>query len=242
MNELSLFTGIGGGVYAARLLGWRTVGYVERADYCQQIIRARIDDGTFEDAPIFGSVESFIGEGYADAYSGLVGVLTAGYPCQRFSSATRGRRVAANLWPETRQCISIIRPSYVMLENVAGARESLEHARCDLESMGYRVHGPEALSASDLGAPFPGERLWVVAATDVHREPTFAEHGEVAELPTPPTSVWTDVERGDLGMVDGTTHRGKRLAATGNAQVPLMAATAWIRGMSELFGGPNDNS
>lgn len=51
MNELSLFTGAGGGVLASNLLGWTTIGYVEYDDYCQRVIAQRIKDGIFDEAP-----------------------------------------------------------------------------------------------------------------------------------------------------------------------------------------------
>jgi site-specific DNA-cytosine methylase len=62
MNELSLFTGAGGGVYGTKLLGHRIVGYVEWDKYCQQVISARIRDGIFDDAPIFGDIRAFTKE------------------------------------------------------------------------------------------------------------------------------------------------------------------------------------
>ena len=56
VNELSLFTGGGGGVWASKLLGHRVVGYVEWEPYCQRIIAQRIEDGIFDDAPIIDDV------------------------------------------------------------------------------------------------------------------------------------------------------------------------------------------
>ncbi len=61
-RHLSLFSGAGGGEYAAKLLGWRTVCYVEREPYCQRVIQARIADGIFDDAPIWGDVATFDGK------------------------------------------------------------------------------------------------------------------------------------------------------------------------------------
>ena len=87
MKELSLFSGAGGGVLGTQLLGWETIGYVEYNEYCQRVIRQRIEDGYLDEAPIFSDVNAFISEGYADAYKGMVGVISAGFPCQPFSVA-----------------------------------------------------------------------------------------------------------------------------------------------------------
>jgi DNA (cytosine-5)-methyltransferase 1 len=65
MLELSLFTGAGGGILGTHLLGWTPVGYVEFNDYCQRVLKARIQDGHIPEAPIFGDIRAFISDGYA---------------------------------------------------------------------------------------------------------------------------------------------------------------------------------
>jgi DNA (cytosine-5)-methyltransferase 1 len=60
VNVLHLFAGAGGGVLADRLLGFRSVGYVEIEPYCQAVLKARIADGSIDPAPIFGDVREFI--------------------------------------------------------------------------------------------------------------------------------------------------------------------------------------
>ena len=80
LRELSLYSGAGGGILGSKILGWSTIGYVEFDKYCQKILQARIADGIFDDAPIFGDVRDFITGGYAEAYCGYVDVLTAGFP------------------------------------------------------------------------------------------------------------------------------------------------------------------
>ena len=137
MRELSLFTGAGGGLLGTKLLGWTTLGYVEIDDYCQRIIRQRIEDGYLDRAPIFGDIQAFIDQGYANIYQGMVDVVTAGFPCQAYSSAARGNNTAVSLWPETAEVIRRIRPKYVFLENVPRA-------------FGENV---PLISAADLGAP-----------------------------------------------------------------------------------------
>ena len=84
MWELSLFSGAGGGLLASKLLEWRTVGYVEFNEYCQRVIAARIADGHLDPAPIFGDIRAFIADGYAASYSGMVDVVSGGFPCQPF--------------------------------------------------------------------------------------------------------------------------------------------------------------
>jgi site-specific DNA-cytosine methylase len=41
MRELSLFSGCGGGILGAMLLGWRTVAAVERDPYCVRLLCER---------------------------------------------------------------------------------------------------------------------------------------------------------------------------------------------------------
>ncbi|KKM24911.1 hypothetical protein LCGC14_1600270 [marine sediment metagenome] len=87
MAHLSLFTGGGGEEWGVKLLNWTTIGYVEIDDYCQRVIRQRILDGYFNEAPIFSDIRAFIDSGCAELYRGITDVLTAGFPCQPFSVA-----------------------------------------------------------------------------------------------------------------------------------------------------------
>ena len=168
MNELSLFTGAGGGLLGTKLLGWKAIGYVEKEPYCQKVIRQRITDGILDAAPIFGDIRKFISEGYAAAYTGLVDVLTAGFPCQPFSVA--GKRKQAdderNMWPATADVIGIVKPRFVLLENVPGVREYLPVVVRDLRRRGYDVSHPLQLGADDVGAPHRRKRVWIVAHTN----------------------------------------------------------------------------
>ena len=166
MRELSLFSGAGGGLLATKwLLGWRTLGYVEIDDYCQKIIAARIRDDLLDDAPIFGDIRTFIREGFASGYRGMVDIVSAGFPCQPFSIA--GQRKGAiddrNMWPETVQCIRIVRPRYVLLENVPAllADKYIGRIFGDLAESGYDARW-DCIPASAVGANHQRDRLWIV--------------------------------------------------------------------------------
>ena len=165
LNELSLFTGAGGGLLGTKLLGWKAIGYVEKEPYCQKVIRQRIADGILDAAPIFGDIRKFISEGYAASYTGMVDVITAGFPCQPFSVA--GKRKQAdderNMWPATADVIGIVKPRFVLLENVPGVREYLPVVVRDLRRCGYEVSHPLQLGADDVGAPHRRKRVWIVA-------------------------------------------------------------------------------
>lgn len=249
MKHLSLFSGAGLGEWAARyLLGWETVGYVEWNKYCQRVLRARIEDGSFHDAPIFGDIRDFITGGHAEAYAGNIDIITAGFPCQPFSNA--GHQLGAddprNMWPATAECLRIIRPKYALLENVPTLINSgyFPTILGDLAEMGMdAIWG--VFSACASGAPHTRERLFILAYANggrlesgvqqSHRgeticqqgTPTFRSHRTTQNPLRLPSEVWRAGHGALLRMADGDTARGHRIKALGNGQVPIVVATAW---------------
>lgn len=167
MNELSLFTGAGGGVLGTKLLGFNHVGYVEYEKYCQKTLRQRIADGLLDAAPIFGDINEFIEEGYAESYKGMVDVITAGFPCQPFSVAGKGLAESdpRNMWPQTIRTIGVIRPRFTLLENVPGlfAHKYIQRIFGDMAEIGYDCRWCP-LSAADCGAPHRRSRQWFLMA------------------------------------------------------------------------------
>jgi DNA (cytosine-5)-methyltransferase 1 len=165
VRELSLFSGAGGGLLGSLLLGWQPIGYVEFNDYCQRVIAQRIADGILPNAPIFGDIRSFVSEGYAAAYTGLVDVISGGFPCQPFSVAGKraGADDARNMWPATIAAIRIIRPTFCFLENVPGLVSSgyFNTVIGDLTESGYDCRW-RVLSAAEVGAPHKRDRLWIM--------------------------------------------------------------------------------
>ena len=162
INELALFAGAGGGLLASKLLGWRTVCYVEWDAYAVEVLRARIRDGYLDDAPIWDDCFSFDGTPWA----GLVDVITAGFPCQPFSSAGKGlaESDSRNGWPAVRRIIGEVRPRFAFLENVPGliSKPYIRRIFGDLAEIGYDADWG-TLSAAAVGANHKRERLWIVA-------------------------------------------------------------------------------
>lgn len=226
MTELSLFTGAGGGVWASKLLGHRIVGYVEREKFCQEVIRQRIRDGLFDDAPVFDDVRTFNGL----PYRGRVDIVSAGFPCQPFSTA--GKRLGAkderNMWPDTLRILNEVRPRWALLENVPGLIRSgyFETILQGLAESGYDARWT-VLGASDLGARHYRKRVWILAYP----------HGQRLRLqplktqPQPARKFISDFRWSSEPEVDrvvyGMAGRRNRARALGNGQVPVVAAAAF---------------
>lgn len=164
MKELSLFTGIGGGVYGSQILGWKTVAYVEKDDFCQQVIRQRITDGIFGQGEIYGDIAQF-NKHHAHKYAGQIDVLTGGFPCQPFSLAgkQKGTNDERYLFDEIIKTITIIRPKRLFFENVRGLLNSnaIVSIFTTLEKLGYDCKPPLLLGSSDCGNIHQRKRLWI---------------------------------------------------------------------------------
>ncbi|KKL08947.1 hypothetical protein LCGC14_2570800, partial [marine sediment metagenome] len=78
MNELALFAGVGGGILASRLLGWRVVCAVEIDPYCREVLLRRQEEGLLAPFAVWDDLRTF--NGYA--WRGRVDVISLGPPCQ----------------------------------------------------------------------------------------------------------------------------------------------------------------
>ena len=94
-----------------------------------------------------------------------VDLLTAGYPCQPFSTAGRrkGTDDERHLWPHVADAVRVLRPRRAFLENVAGHLSlGFDVVLADLAALGYSVRWG-CVRASDAGAPHRRERLFILA-------------------------------------------------------------------------------
>ena len=152
---LSLCSGYGGlDIAVEDFYGAQTAYYCEIEPACLEVLAGR-----FPTALNVGSLEELkTGTIEAD-------IITAGYPCQPFSLAGKREGVFddRHLWPTIRQVISNVRPTRVVLENVAGHLTSGGTSVIrDLARMGYSVKWG-TIRASEAGAPHQRKRLFIVA-------------------------------------------------------------------------------
>ncbi len=232
VNELSLFTGAGGGVLASKLLGHRIIGYVEFNEYCQKVLRQRIEDGFIDKAPIFTDVREFAQSGAARAYRGFADVVSAGFPCQPFSVNGKGKAEndEKNMWPATINVIREVRPQRVYLENVPGLFnfKYIQRIFGDLAESGYDSRWC-CLSSAEIGAEHVRDRVWILAYSNSAQLEggcvpfgVFEKHSYISD------TRWGKDTPGVDRTSDGMASRVERLKAIGNGQVPGVAATAWI--------------
>lgn len=241
INELALFAGIGGGLIGTHhLLGWKCVCAVERIPYRQESLLRRQQDGLLPLFPIWDDVRTFDG----NPWRGIVDVVTAGFPCQPFTTSglQKGESDERNMWPETIRIIREVGPAFALLENVPGllSFDYFGTILGDLAEAGYDAKWTTLSVAPFKDAPQIRERLWILAYHSEIGTYSFGnEKGNTFGLfQTWQTKNFCDVHCIDgtirkipsefLRMDDGLPNWVDRVAACGDAQVPQVAATAFI--------------
>lgn len=153
----SLFSGIGGLELGLEQAGLgHTVWQVEQDAYCRSVLAQHWPNAErFTDVRTVGA-----------ANLAPVDVICGGFPCQDVSSAGKRAGLAgarSGLWYEFARIVGELRPSIVIVENVAsGASKWVDAVRGDLEQLGYESL-PVPLSAADVGAPHERSRIFIVA-------------------------------------------------------------------------------
>jgi len=219
MNELALFAGAGGGLLGTQQLGLKTICAIELDWHCRCLLVKRQNERHLHESfPIWDDVCTFDGR----PWRGRVDIVSGGFPCQAFSRAARGRNTADNLWPEMQRIVADVSPRYVFAENVSA--KAIEDAASDLSKMDYKTN-MLSLSAKDLGADHIRERYWLLAYTDDKSQLRSQINAKVAKFAEFCEGIWTNAPA-ESRMDDGLSSRMEQYAATGNGQVPAVAAAA----------------
>lgn len=153
----SLFAGIGGfDLGLERTCHFRTVWLAERDGYRRRVLARH-----WPHARLFRDVHHVSAK-----TAGPVDVLCGGFPCQDLSDAGKQRGIGgarSGLWSEFHRCVAEFRPSWVLIENVSSlARRGLATVLRDLAALRYDAEWAD-ISAADVGAPHPRDRLWIAA-------------------------------------------------------------------------------
>lgn len=138
-------------------------------------------------------------------------------PCQFKSSASRGRPVALDLWPEQRRLVIASRPRVFFGEQVAAARDWFDGLCADVEPVGYDV-GAAVLPAVVVGQDHARPRIYFVGHANGDSEPGVRVDAQVAGLPRD----CRDAD--DVVPTDGVPDYMAALSGFGNSLVPQVAA------------------
>ena len=158
LTILDTFSGIGGFSYAAERLvgGFVTTQFVENNPYCQKILKKH-----WPNVPIHDDIKTYTAKPFQ------FDVLCGGFPCQDLSVG--GQR--QGITPETRsglffelvRIIRLVRPRYILLENVSALLNfGMDIVLGELSEAGYDCEW-SVISAEQRGACHKRERIWIIA-------------------------------------------------------------------------------
>ena len=253
-NELHLFAGAGGGILGGILLGHTTVCAVEIEPHNRKILLARQRDGILPHFPIWDDVRTFDGKPWAGKVQTICGGFPCQDISQANPNAKGLEGERSGLWAEMRRIIGDVQPSFVVVENSPMlVVRGLARVIGDLAGMGYDSKWG-VLRGDHAGVPQRRARLWIVASATrrsperIHNQNAVnapcdrtrldARGGNNADahnqnprtrpVPILANSYWREVfdGRGSRG-IDGLADRVGREKATGNGQIPVVAALAW---------------
>lgn len=220
MHFDSLFSGCGGMDLGLERAGWMVRRQCEANPAARAVLKARWPNVRCE-------------EDVRDFHSVAVDAIVGGFPCQNLSHANVKNRTGlagekSGLWYEFLRIVSEARPLWIVVENSGKAwRDWVPTVRRDLHRSGY-ASVSLLLRACHFGAPFTGERAFVVAQTYGNGKPDGAVNAQMAELPKLARPVWTEWGTPSpraMGVADGIANRVDRLRMAGNAVIPNMAET-----------------
>lgn len=157
MKHLDIFTGTGAFSAALESLGCHCVGMVEKKPAARTLLSYR-----YPDVPLYSDIGEWGALPDAD-------ILTAGFPCQPFSTAGMGLGFSDKRNAALRSLMDMIKAKRIpllLLENVPnllyGHRDAFNEILGELSSMGYG--GQYVVSdAANYGIPQKRQRLFIMA-------------------------------------------------------------------------------
>ena len=159
MRHVDLCSGIGGFALGFEMAGLsKPILFCEIDKWCQKILRQH-----WRDVPILEDVKKLANDPERTVPD--CEILTAGYPCQPFSTAgkRKGEKDDRHIWPYIMQIVTCKRPTWCVFENVSGHISlGLDKVLSDLEAEDYSAR-PFVIPACGVDAPHRRDRVWIVA-------------------------------------------------------------------------------
>src|SRR5215467_8065983 len=225
----SLFSGIGGFDLGLERAGFTIEWQVENDDYCRRVLRKH-----WPSVPCHYDIRTIDWH-----WIPRVDLVCGGFPCQPVSVAGKRRAQMDQrwMWPEFARCIGVLRPRYVLIENVPGILTAgFSDILRDLAACGYDAEW-QSISANLFGSPQMRERVFILAYSDKHGLETNTHERILcaASIDTFAKRYVSSMGRSDewthtrpigarpMGVDNGIPTDVDRLRALGNAIVPQIA-------------------
>ena len=177
MKILDTFAGIGGFSYAAEKLigGFETTQFIEIDPFCQKVLKKH-----WPHVPIHDDIRTFTAK--PREYQ----VITGGFPCQDISVAGLQKGITektrSGLFFELMRVIRMVRPEYVVMENVAAIlNRGLDIVLRELSEAGYDAEWATFRASDAVQACHARNRWWLVAYPNDNGSPSAEKCGFNAE-------------------------------------------------------------
>jgi len=171
------------------------------------------------DVPRWRDIRTLTGESFYERTGRTtVDLISGGFPCQPFSTASHGNKTAIDLSGEFLRVVANIRPKYAIGENVnQGIIKTIANK---LSYIGYRAIAISS-NAYGFGACHVRNRWWCIAYPNNKGELQGRIYAKMAELRQIQNTAWSaEAFTGVVRVDDGLPHRMDRLKCLGNAVVP----------------------
>lgn len=224
----SLFAGIGGFDLGFERAGMTCKWQVEINEYCQRVLAKH-----WPDVRRWDDVRT-----WPQPDTERVDVICGGFPCIDISSSGKKGGIEgqySGLWSEFARIICQLRPSIVVVENVADiVHRGLGDVLGDLARCGFDAEW-DVLPACAFGLPQRRERMFVIAyshgqrregSEERHREGSFTEGWNYRDGLALAQRRAGDARSWVRRAANGVPRRVDRLRSLGNAVVPQVAE--WI--------------
>ncbi len=207
LKVLDLFSGIGGfSLGLERTGGFETVAFCEIDPFCQRVLKKH-----WPDVPIYD-------DGRTLNYEGQVDIITGGFPCQPFSTASHGKITAPDMWPEFARIASRIKPKFAIAENVS--KRPIDRAADHFRSLGMQCL-VVCISGDDIGADHTRNRWWAIAHPYKNGELQSAIDAETSVMQALSNYIWgPEAYKASICISDGLPSGLAGNGTFGNAVMP----------------------